>query len=100
VIWFPAFAAFFIAQMEWQLDERIRHTSWTVEMHTTQLEALADRMDEMEDGGTVEDRNLYDRIVALENAVIALREQVRHLMRWEPWLLRVYRWWYGSATPA
>jgi hypothetical protein len=90
----------FIAQMEWQLDERIRYTSWTVEMHTTQLEALADRMDEMEDGGTVEDRNLYDRIVALENAVIALREQVRHLMRWEPWLLRVYRWWYGSATPA
>ncbi len=88
-----------MAQMEWLLDERIRHTSWTVEMHSTQLEALADRMDELEDGGTREGRGLRDRRGALENTVIDLRGQVRQLMRWEPWLLQVFRWWYGIVMP-
>jgi DNA-binding transcriptional MerR regulator len=85
--------------MERELDDRIRYVSWTVEMHTTQLDSIGEMLDDMERGGEIADRNLYHRLDVLEDQMRELRDQVRELMRWEPWLLRVYRWWYGIVTP-
>ena len=99
MIWFPASAAFLIAQAEWFLDARFRDAKWTVELHTTQLDRIGERLDVMERGGEIKDRNLDHSIGVLEDQVLELRSQVRELMKWEPWLLKVYRWWYGSETP-
>ena len=75
--------------MEWQLDERIREIKWTVDMHTTQLDRIGQTLNEMETGGEIEDTILEHQIECLEYEVLELRGQVRELMKWEPWLLKV-----------
>jgi hypothetical protein len=91
--------SFFIAQMEWQLDERIGAIRWTVGLQHTQLCRIGQTLDEMERGGKIEDRNLEHQMECVEYEVLELRGQVRELMRWEPWLLQVFRWWYGIVMP-
>jgi hypothetical protein len=68
--------------------------------HTQQLERMGPALEDLEEGWVVDDRNFRHQVGVLEDEVRLLSRQVRELMRWEPWLLRVYRWWYGLATPA
>ncbi len=52
----------------------------------------------MERGQGVNDFNMTHQIHCLDLEVRELRAQVHNLMKWEPWLMRVYRWWYGLPT--
>ena len=89
MIWCPVSAAIFSVQMEQQFDERIRDITRTVETNRTQLDRIGQTLDEMVRGGEIEDTILEHQIECLEYEILELRGQVRELMKWEPWLLKV-----------
>jgi archaellum component FlaC len=78
-----------MAQMEWELEDRVRQIKWSVEHHTQQLDSFGEMLDDMERGGKISNRNMRHQIERLEDQVRELSVQVRNLMGWEPWLLRV-----------
>ncbi len=83
----------------WVLEEHVNGLQTFMDVQNQQLADLEDALDRLERGGADSLGHFNVQIGALQYDVRLLIRQVRNFMRWEPWLLRVYRWWYGAVTP-
>ncbi len=85
-----------MAQIEiWEVEERVARLHRQVDQHTQQLDGIGAAVEDMERVGELDDGNFRHQVGVLEDEVRLLSRQMREFMRWEPWLLRVWRWWYG-----
>ncbi len=88
-----------MAQTQGELEDQVHELKWNQTFQTRELHTLGEKLDDMERGAQSSDRNMSQEIECLNDEVQRLSAQVRDLMRWEPWLLRVYRWWYAMPPP-
>jgi hypothetical protein len=84
-----------MAQTQGELEDQVRELKWNQTFQTGQLHSFGEMLDDMERSAQTSDRNMNHEIDCLKDEMQKLSVQVRDLMRWEPWLLRVWRWWYG-----
>ena len=84
-----------MAQSQRELEDQVGELKWNQIAQTRQLHSFGEMLDDMERGAQTSHRNMNHEIDCLKDEVQKLSVQVRDLMRWEPWLLRVWRWWYG-----
>jgi hypothetical protein len=85
-----------MAQTERDLEERLLVLGWNLEFHSQQLDASVDILADVERRVDILKRNASFEIDRLRERVRELEIQVEKLSWWEPWLRKVYRWWYGS----
>jgi hypothetical protein len=85
-----------MAQAERDLEERILVLGWNVDFHSQQLDASVDILADMERRVDIMKRSMAFEIEWLSEKVRVLEIQVERLRWWDPWLLKVYRWWYGT----
>jgi hypothetical protein len=88
-----------MAQTQRELEDQVGELKWNQTFQTRQLHTFGEMLDDMERGAQTSERNMNHEIYCLKDEVQRLSAQVRDLMRWEPWLLRVYRWWYAMPPP-
>jgi Mg/Co/Ni transporter MgtE len=87
-----------MAQSDWELEDRVASVKLSVDFHSQQLNTFKAKLDWTEREQAVNDFNMTHQIHCLDLEVRELRAQVDNLMKWEPWLMRVYRWWYSLPT--
>jgi hypothetical protein len=85
-----------MAQTERDLEERLLVLGFQLEFHSQQLDASVDILADVERRVDILKRNASFEIDRLRERVRELEIQVEKLSWWEPWLRKVYRWWYGS----
>jgi hypothetical protein len=85
-----------MTQAELDLQERILVLGWSVDFHSQQLDASVEILKDMERRVDIMKSNMAFEIQWLSEKVRVLEIQVDRLRWWDSWLLKVYRWWYGT----
>jgi hypothetical protein len=85
-----------MARTERDLEERILVLGWKLDFHSQQLDASVDILADVERRVDIIKNNASFEIERLSEKVRVLGFQVRMLSWWDPWLRKVYRWWYGT----
>jgi hypothetical protein len=85
-----------MAQAARDLEERILVLGWSIDFHEQQLDASVAILADMERRVDIMKRNMAFEIERLGAKVRVLELQVERLKWWDPWLLKVYRWWYST----
>ena len=84
-----------VRELEGSVSRLQRH----VDFHSQQLAGIGGVLTDEERAEVEDIGNLRIQIFMLRDDLDRLTCAVREFMKWEPWLLRVYRWWYGAVTP-